>query len=78
MRKDVERRMWIYRQYSQVYGPLTDEGRYGIGEQVRLIDRTQGNVMWKYVHRRLGLIYVLEDETPFPVEVKAEVIVGEV
>lgn len=56
--QDVERRMRISRQYSQIYGVLTDEGRYQVGEQVRLMDRTQGKVIWKYMHRKLGLAHL--------------------
>ena len=60
----------IRRQYESAYGPFA-AGDYQIGQQLRAAG-AQGEVIWSY-HScdGRGLVYVVDDRSGWPVEVRA-------
>jgi hypothetical protein len=58
----------LIQQYTGLYGPFVS-GDYAIGDTIA-VPGTSGEVVWSYQSER-GLVYVVDDASGFPVEVKA-------
>jgi hypothetical protein len=60
----------LIQQYTGLYGPFVS-GDYAIGDRIA-VPGTSGEVIWCY-HScdGRGLVYVVDDNSGFPVEVKA-------
>lgn len=67
---DIQKRMFLYEQYTQAYGELTHQGLYKVGDKVWFDRGRLGNILWKYIDKNQQLIYIIDDG--FPVEVESE------
>lgn len=70
-------RMKLFAQYRQTYGDLSSDGKYSVGDRVYFHGDNTGEIIWKYQGTQ-GLVYVVDNNSGFPVEVDEYMVTGKV